>query len=121
MRLNWFMAVLALLGEGSVLKISTDCGVTEEWIFVIIATVLRRQSVAQKILFMNRMLKALPQKGVSHVNNSWYYFFLCRYCSTVRLFLETVLGNYIGAFDFQKQDSGNDREEKLRRFPEFYF
>ena len=56
-----------------------------------------------------------------HVNNSWYYFFLCRYCSTVRLFLETVLGNYIGAFDFQKQDSGNDREEKLRRFPEFYF
>ena len=48
-------------------------------------------------------------------------FFLCRYCSTVRLFLETVLGNYIGAFDFQKQDSGNDREEKLRRFPEFYF
>lgn len=36
-------------------------------------------------------------------------------------FLETVLGNYIGAFDFQKQDSGNDREEKLRRFPEFYF
>lgn len=58
MRLNWFMAVLALLGEGSVLKISTDCGVTEEQIFVIIATVLRRQSVAQKILFMNRIAES---------------------------------------------------------------
>ena len=53
--------------------------------------------------------------------NSWYYFFCVVIVSTVRLFLETVLGNYIGAFDFQKQDSGNDREEKLRRFPEFYF
>lgn len=64
MRLNWFMAVLALLGEESVLKISTDCGVTEEQIFVIIATVLSDRGVAQKILFVIVLLKALPQKGV---------------------------------------------------------
>ena len=71
------MAVLALLGEGSVLKISTDCGVTEEWIFVIIATVLRRQSVAQKILFMNRIAEELCRRKESAMSITVGIIFFC--------------------------------------------
>ena len=86
MRLNWFMAVLALLGEGSVLKISTDCGVTEEQIFVIIATVLRRQSVAQKILFMNRIAESFAAERSQPCQQQLVLFFsvsLLQHCTVV--------------------------------------
>ena len=71
------MAVLALSGEESVLKISTDCGVTEEQIFVIIATVLRRQSVAQKILFMNRIAESFAAERVRAMSITVGIIFFC--------------------------------------------